>query len=79
MMRSAARQLNYLTNQVARSLVDLGTKTIALIDSANPLGNPEKREGYMLALDQDGIELDPSLVSDPADIRLRKAFGQWTP
>ncbi|WFE74775.1 LacI family DNA-binding transcriptional regulator [Roseinatronobacter sp. S2] len=55
-------------------LIDVGHRAIALIDSANPLGNPEKREGYLLALDQAGIAFDPSLVSDPGGHSVARGF-----
>ncbi|MHA6297143.1 LacI family DNA-binding transcriptional regulator [Devosia sp. CAU 1758] len=51
--------------KATKHLVDIGHKHIGLIDSANPLGNLEKRQGYAQALTEAGIEVDLSLTVDP--------------
>ncbi|HWA18328.1 MAG TPA: LacI family DNA-binding transcriptional regulator [Devosia sp.] len=52
-------------HRAARHLIDIGHKRIAIIDSAKPLGNQEKRDGYMSALKEAGIAFDPALSADP--------------
>ena len=51
--------------KATRHLIDLGHRGIGIIDSANPLGNLEKREGYQQALNEAGIDFDPALAVDP--------------
>lgn len=51
--------------KAVRHLIDLGHRRIALIDAANPLGNSEKREGYLEALAAAGIGCDESLIVEP--------------
>lgn len=51
--------------KATRHLIDIGHRRIGLIDSSNPLENPEKREGYKQALAEAGLAFDPELVSDP--------------
>lgn len=51
--------------RAVRHLIDIGHRRIGIIDSANPLGNREKRDGYMAALAEAGIPFDPALSSDP--------------
>jgi LacI family transcriptional regulator len=51
--------------KATRHLIDLGHRMIGIIDSANPLGNLEKREGYQQALVEAGIDPDPRLAVDP--------------
>jgi LacI family transcriptional regulator len=48
-----------------RHLLDIGHTRIGIIDSANPLGNQEKRDGYLAALAEAGIAFDSALSSDP--------------
>ncbi|HEY0854703.1 MAG TPA: LacI family DNA-binding transcriptional regulator [Devosia sp.] len=47
--------------KATRHLLDLGHRTIGVINGANPLGHLEKREGHRQALAEAGIELDLSL------------------
>jgi LacI family transcriptional regulator len=51
--------------KATKHLIDIGHKRIGLIDGANPLGNLEKREGYLQALQEAGIAFDPALAVDP--------------
>lgn len=51
--------------KATRHLIDTGHRRIGFIDSSNPLGNPEKRQGYLQALGESGIEFDPGLAIDP--------------
>ena len=51
--------------KATRHLIEVGHRRIGFIDSSNPLGNPEKREGYQQALRKGGIAFDPTLVVDP--------------
>ena len=51
--------------RAVRHLIDIGHKRIGIIDSANPLGNHEKREGYDAALHEANIAVDPQLSADP--------------
>lgn len=51
--------------KATRHLIDIGHKRIGLVDGANPLGNREKREGYVQALSEAGIAFDPALAIDP--------------
>jgi LacI family transcriptional regulator len=51
--------------KATRHLIDIGHRRIGIIDSANPLGNLEKREGYQQALGEAGITFDPALAADP--------------
>lgn len=46
-------------------LIEVGHRRIGFVDSSNPLGNPEKRQGYQQALAESGIDYDPGLVVDP--------------
>jgi LacI family transcriptional regulator len=51
--------------KATRHLIDIGHRRIGIIDSANPLGNLEKRDGYLQALSDVGIDYEPSLAVDP--------------
>jgi LacI family transcriptional regulator len=51
--------------KATRHLIETGHRRIGIIDSANPLGNTEKREGHQQALSEAGIDADPSLLVDP--------------
>lgn len=51
--------------RAVRHLLDVGHKRIGIIDSSNPLGNQEKRDGYLTALSEAGIAYDHMLSSDP--------------
>ncbi|MDP1730373.1 MAG: LacI family DNA-binding transcriptional regulator [Devosia sp.] len=46
-------------------LIETGHRRIGIIDSANPLGNLEKREGYQQALSESGVDFDPAISVDP--------------
>jgi LacI family transcriptional regulator len=61
--------------KATRHLIDIGHKRIGILDSANPLGNLEKSEGYLQALGEAGISFDPSLSSDPQGHSVIK--GYW--
>ena len=51
--------------KATRHLIELGHRRIGIIDTANRLGNLEKRDGYSTALGDAGIDADPLLSSDP--------------
>ena len=51
--------------RATRHLIDLGHTRIAIIDASTALSNLEKREGYLNALSEAGIEPDPLLSADP--------------
>jgi LacI family transcriptional regulator len=51
--------------RAVRHLVDIGHRRIGIIDSANPLGNREKRDGYMQALGEAGIVYEEAFAADP--------------
>jgi LacI family transcriptional regulator len=51
--------------RAVRHLVDIGHRRIGIIDSANPLGNHEKRDGYMQALGEAGIVYEEAFSADP--------------
>jgi LacI family transcriptional regulator len=51
--------------KATRHLIEVGHRRIGFIDSSNPLGNPEKRQGYQQALAESGIAFDPALAVDP--------------
>lgn len=60
--------------KATRHLVDIGHRRIGLIDSMNPAGNLEKREGYFEALRQADIDYDPSLAVDPRGHSVMRGF-----
>ncbi len=62
-------------SKATEHLVATGHRRIALIDSANPLGNLEKREGFFNALTAAGLEQDPALAVDPKGHSV--ASGYW--
>lgn len=51
--------------KATRHLIELGHRDIGIMDSANPLGNLEKREGYQQALAEAGIDSEPAFAVDP--------------
>ena len=51
--------------RAVKHLVDIGHRRIGIMDSANPLGNREKRDGYLQALSEAGIEYEPAFSADP--------------
>ena len=51
--------------RAVRHLIDLGHRRIGIIDGDNPLGNREKRDGYLAALREASIAPDPALSADP--------------
>lgn len=57
-----------------RHLIELGHRTIAIVDGANPYGNAEKREGYQQALREAGIAYDPGLWADPRGHSVQKGY-----
>lgn len=58
-------------------LIGLGHRRIALIDSAELNGKPEKGEGYRAALDAAGIGFDPARVIDPKGHSLSHGFDAF--
>ena len=61
--------------KAARHLIDVGHRKIGIIDSANPLGNLEKLQGYQQALLEAGIDFDESFRVDPHGHTAEK--GYW--
>jgi len=61
--------------KATRHLIEIGHTRIGLIDSANPLGNVEKRDGYRDALNEAGIALDKALSVDPKGHSVMR--GYW--
>ena len=61
--------------KATRHLIDTGHKRIGIIDSANPLGNVEKSDGYRQALAEAGIGFDAKLTADPLGHSVIK--GYW--
>lgn len=51
--------------KATRHLIDIGHRRIGIIDTLNPLGNAEKREGYTQALSEAGIDYEPAVAIDP--------------
>jgi len=51
--------------RATRHLIDLGHRRIGVIDASTALSNLEKREGYLSALSEAGIDADPRLSADP--------------
>lgn len=47
--------------KVTDHLIDQGCQKIAILDSASPHGNTEKREGYLQAMETRGVEASPDL------------------
>ncbi|HWA17776.1 MAG TPA: LacI family DNA-binding transcriptional regulator [Devosia sp.] len=51
--------------KAVRHLIDVGHRNIGIIDSAIPLGNLEKMQGYQQALREAGIDYDQGFTVDP--------------
>jgi LacI family transcriptional regulator len=51
--------------KATRHLIDIGHRRIGIIDTLNPLGNLEKRDGYIQALTEAGLDYDPAIAIDP--------------
>jgi LacI family transcriptional regulator len=51
--------------KATRHLIESGHRRIGIIDTSNPNGNLEKREGYQQALSEAGIDMDETLLVDP--------------
>ena len=51
--------------KATRHLIDIGHTRIGIIDTLNPLGNHEKREGYTQALSEARIDYETRLAVDP--------------
>jgi LacI family transcriptional regulator len=61
--------------KAARHLIDVGHRKIGIIDSANPLGNLEKLQGYQQALLEAGIDFEEGFRVDPHGHTAEK--GYW--
>ncbi len=57
-----------------RHLIDLGHRRIAIIDATEKTGNLEKREGYLDALHDAGIDMDDRLSVDPKGHSVKRGF-----
>jgi LacI family transcriptional regulator len=51
--------------KATRHLLETGHRRIGLIDGTNPMGNRAKREGFLQALSEAGIDFDAALTADP--------------
>jgi LacI family transcriptional regulator len=51
--------------KATRHLIEIGHRRIGLIDGTNPMGNREKRAGFLEALAEAGIAFEPDLSADP--------------
>jgi LacI family transcriptional regulator len=51
--------------RAVRHLIDIGHKRIGILDGGQRLGNLEKRDGYVMALEEAGLPFAPALVADP--------------
>jgi LacI family transcriptional regulator len=60
--------------KATRHLIDMGHRKIGIMDSGNPLGNLEKREGYQQALGEAGIEPDAAYAVDPHGHSVERGF-----
>ena len=60
--------------KATRHLIDVGHRKIGFLDSANPLGNSEKLQGYQQALQEAGIDFDTSFWVDPHGHTAEKGF-----
>jgi LacI family transcriptional regulator len=61
--------------KATRHLLDVGHRRIGLVDSGEPLGNVEKREGFEQALLESGVAPDPTLAVSPEGHSV--AHGFW--
>ncbi|MBI4921684.1 MAG: LacI family DNA-binding transcriptional regulator [Devosia nanyangense] len=61
--------------KATRHLIDVGHRKIGFLDSANPLGNSEKLQGYQQALQEAGIDFDADFWVDPHGHTAAK--GYW--
>lgn len=62
--------------KATRHLLDIGHRRLGLIDSSNPLGNNEKREGFTQALAESGIPAKAARTVDPQGHSV--AHGYWS-
>lgn len=51
--------------RAVRHLIDIGHTRIGIIDTSNPKGNLEKRDGYTQAHEEAGLPINPQLLADP--------------
>lgn len=61
--------------KATRHLIDIGHTEIGIIDSADPNGNLEKREGYRQAMEEAGIRPKPEFHIDPLGNSVER--GYW--
>ena len=62
--------------KATRHLLDIGHRRIGLIDSSNPLGNTEKRQGFAQALAEFDVPQDGIRTVDPQGHSV--AHGYWS-
>ncbi|MHB1101969.1 MAG: LacI family DNA-binding transcriptional regulator [Devosia sp.] len=60
--------------KATRHLIEVGHRRIGFFDSSNPLGNPEKRQGYRQALTESGIGFVPAISVDPQGHSTTRGF-----
>jgi LacI family transcriptional regulator len=65
------------TRKATRHLIGLGHRRIAMIDAANPLGNTEKLEGFLAALQEAGLEAGPDMPVDPGGHSVAHGFAAF--
>ena len=61
--------------KATRHLVDIGHTRIGIVNSADPDGNLEKHEGFLAALNEAGLDFDPSLAVDPHGLSIARGFA----
>ena len=61
--------------KAVRHLIDMGHRRIGLFDGVHRNGNAEKRDGYLQALGEAGIDYDPALEVDPQGHTVER--GYW--
>lgn len=60
--------------RAVRHLIDMGHSRIGIIDSANRLGNMEKRDGYRQALAEAGLPFEELFSADPQGHSVIRGF-----
>ena len=61
--------------RAVRHLIDIGHSRIGIIDTSNPKGNREKRDGYVQAHAEMGLPIDDDLLADPYGNTVIRGYG----
>jgi DNA-binding LacI/PurR family transcriptional regulator len=67
-------------NAATRYLLRLGHRQIAMINASQQVHGPQRREGYVAALREAGIAIDPQLIADtlaPGQMHGRQLVARW--